>query len=51
MTEEKKCPQRFHPDGDGECIKEKCEWWSQIENCCSIGLIGNALAGISRATK
>ncbi len=27
MAELKLCPQRFHPDGDGLCIKEKCEWW------------------------
>ncbi|GAG85182.1 unnamed protein product [marine sediment metagenome] len=28
MAKEKKlCPRRFHPDGDGECIGESCEWW------------------------
>ena len=50
MAEEKLCPLK---NGKiyRDCDEEKCAWWSQVEKCCSIGLIGNALAGISRATK
>ena len=55
MAEEKKkkyCPLKYTiKHGLEYCSKEKCAWWSEVENYCSIGLIGNALAGISRATK
>ena len=36
MSEEKLCPKRFHPDGDGSCIKEKCRWWRIPADCCVI---------------
>ena len=54
MPKEKLCPLSFNSPDQVDilsCVKEKCAWWSQVEKCCSIGLIGNALAGISRATK
>lgn len=33
------------------CEEGKCEWWNRGENCCSIKLIADSIAGISRATR
>ena len=30
MAKEIICPRKFHPDGDGLCIKEKCAWWHPL---------------------
>jgi len=26
-NESMKCPRRFHPDGDGDCLEDRCAWW------------------------
>ena len=44
MAKEIMCPRRFHPDGDGLCIKEKCAWWSESTEDCAILMIGNYIA-------
>ena len=54
MMAKKMCPffmMRHDEVWECSCQKECCAWWNREQNCCSIKLIGDAIAGISRATK
>ena len=43
MDNELYCPMKMTSNPLGRCVceKEKCAWWRQLDNCCSIcGLHG-----------
>ena len=52
MAKEIMCPRKFHPDGDGSCIKEQCAWWHILNiqtgrGRCSLLTLAIALHWIS----
>jgi len=40
---DKLCPLKFHPEGDGWCLKSQCAWW--LDGCCAILSLAADLSG------
>ena len=40
-----------NPLGRCVCEKEKCAWWRQLDNCCSVWWIARALNNIETKMK
>ena len=48
MNNELYCPMKMTSNPLGRCVceKEKCAWWRQLDNCCSVWWIARKLDGI-----
>nr|DAJ19762.1 MAG TPA: apoptosis regulator [Siphoviridae sp. cthBp9] len=53
MDNELYCPMKLTSNPLGRCIceKEKCAWWRQWDNCCSILWIARELRNIETKMK
>lgn len=53
MDNELYCPMKMASDSFdlGLCAKEKCAWWRQLDNCCSVWWIAQKLDNIETKIK
>ena len=53
MDNELYCPMKMTSNPLGRCVceKEKCAWWRQLDNCCSIWWIATELDKIETKMK
>lgn len=53
MDNELYCPMKMTSNPLGRCVceKEKCAWWRQLDNCCSVWWIAWKLDGIETKMK
>nr|DAF66896.1 MAG TPA: hypothetical protein [Bacteriophage sp.] len=53
MDNELYCPMKMTSNPLGRCVceKEKCAWWRQLDNCCSVWQIAWKLDNIEKKMK
>lgn len=53
MDNELYCPMKMASNPLGRCVceKEKCAWWRQVDNCCSVWQIARELDRIETKMK
>jgi hypothetical protein len=53
MDNELYCPMKMTSNPLGRCVceKEKCAWWRQLDNCCSVWWIATKLDKIETKMK
>lgn len=53
MDNELYCPMKMTSNPLGRCVceKEKCAWWRQLDNCCSVWCIAKNLNNIETKMK